>query len=146
MIRSTLATLALLLATAALTACGESSKPLTLAQLRAKTNAICKRAIEEVDWRKATFDELARKGPRLAAIEEQASAEVSKLEPPGPAMALEWRILADNFRATGQAFRRLNAETEKGGEARFLLEPVLSAMRERVRDASSAGIPACRIY
>lgn len=139
MIRTTIIAAAVAAVTLATSGCGGSDKPLTRTELVAKAEAICRHAVDTVDWRKATFDQLARLGPRLAAIEEDASSELAHLKPPA-SLSIDWQILIDNFRVTGEQFRKLAATAKAhGGDASFLLEPVLSAMRERAGDARTSG-------
>jgi hypothetical protein len=124
---------------------GTASTP-TGAEARSAANEICHRVIDAVNWRKTPPYELVRDAARLAALEEQAAAELRKLEPRGTTLS-SWQAMVDDFHATGQQFEKLVRLTKVNAEAAFSeIEPVLNAMRERAAEAHSAGLPACAVY
>jgi hypothetical protein len=141
----------LVLATAALgtaSGCGggsSSSRPLSRAQLTAKANTICQRVIGEVDWSKVRPQDLPSVVGRLAALEEQAAAELERLTPPA-SMADKWRLIVDGFRATGPEFRRLAQSIKAAGAQAYTVLPLSDAQHERGLEANIAHIKECAKY
>lgn len=72
--------------------CGSSSsKPLTRAELTAKANAICRSVSGELATKSVkSVQGVARTAPQLAAIEQRALTQLSKLVPPA-SMENEWK-------------------------------------------------------
>lgn len=142
------ARLAALLSAATLTlgvlgGCGESSKPLTRAELIAKADAICRRVTHQVDWLKVTKQSLSGSVHRLAALEEQAAGELSKLIPP-PSMAEAWHFIVNGFRLTGPQFEQIaRAAREVVGSYAI---PLSNAQHERALRAKLEGITGCEEY
>ncbi len=124
--------------------CGSTTQSRT--ELTAKANAICRRVIDEVDWRRTPPVRLVLLARRLGALEIQASAELAKFNPPG-SIAGYWQAMADDFEATGQEFDKLAASPKLSAqEAFYAIEPVLNAMRERAAMARISGLAECSTY
>jgi hypothetical protein len=144
-----IATLAAAMLTAIASGCGGSSsnaKPLTRADLTAKASAICRRVLSEVDWAKVAPQDLPRLVGRLAALEEQASAELDKLVPPA-SLADEWRLIVDDFKATGPELKEIAERVRVGGPAPFQGGlPLSEAQHERGLAANIMGIKDCAKY
>jgi hypothetical protein len=126
--------------------CAGSTQRLTQVELVAKANSICRRIIDEVDWRKTPPYKLVLLSMRLGALEEQASTELSKFDPPAAIVPL-WQLMVDDFRVTGQQFEKLGKGPKLSPQQSFYaIEPVLNAMRERAAVARSSGLEACAQY
>jgi hypothetical protein len=139
--------LALCVGSPGLWGCGggsSSARPLTRVELTARANAICQRVVSQVDWTKITPKELPRVVSRAAELEERGAAELDKLEPP-PSMADDWRVIVDDFKATGREFRVIAMNVKRSGGAYPRL-PLSNAQHERALAANVAGIKECARY
>jgi hypothetical protein len=104
-----LATVALAATALAVGGCGGSSQPLTRAELTSKADAICKRVSGKLAAKTVTsVQDVARTAPELAAVEQEALNELSKLEPPA-SIENDWKV----FIAGAQ---KLAENTSKLGE------------------------------
>lgn len=89
--------------------CGGSEKPLTHAELASKANAICKTVTAKFATKSAnTTQDIARIAPELAAFEQKALSELSKLLPPAN-LESDWKkfvagaeMLAENTSKLGE--------------------------------------------
>lgn len=133
---------------AVVSGCGGSSqdKPLGRSELTAKANAICRRAVGEVNWPKIDTQRFTPgEAARLGAIEERASAELNTLMPP-PAMLFQWRVIVDDFRAAGPAFRHAAHVLVIKGTKGYPVLPLFAEIAERAREARDLGIRECARY
>ena len=95
--------------TLALVGCGGSEKPLTHAELVSKANAICKTVTAKFATKSASsMRDIARVAPELAAFEQKALSELSKLVPPAN-LEIDWKqfvagaeTLAENTAKLGE--------------------------------------------
>jgi hypothetical protein len=144
--RTRLAAVALTTATLVVAGCGGSeAKPLTRAELTAKANAICK----TVAGKFATKDinnkqEIARVVPELAAFEQTALTELSKLIPPAN-LANDWKqfvagagTLAENTAKLGEYARANNLKAAGG-----LIASSEAVQRQMRATAKRDGIAEC---
>lgn len=137
-----LAAIALVVASGCGGSSSTSSKPLTLAELTAKADAICKRIIPQVDWEKADPKTLPHVVGHLAALEEQAASELEKLTPPA-SIADEWREIIDDFRLTGHEFKQI---AFGASQVPGVGVPLSNAQHERGMVAKHMGIIECEKY
>jgi hypothetical protein len=95
--------------TVAIVGCGGSQKPLTHAELVSKANAICKTVTAKLANKSASsVQDIARIAPELAAFEQKALSELSKLVPPAN-LESDWKqfvagaeTLAENTSKLGE--------------------------------------------
>ncbi len=95
--------------TVAFTGCGGSAKPLTHAELVSKANAICKTVTAKLATKTVnSVRGIARVAPELAAFEQKALSELSKLVPPLD-LESDWKqfiagaeLLAENTSKLGE--------------------------------------------
>jgi hypothetical protein len=129
-----------------LAGCGGSSasRQLTMPELIAKADPICRPVIEGVDYAKLTQANIVRNASRLAALEERASAQLAKLTPP-PSMADTWQLIVDGFRWSAEEFRKLG-KTATANTSGGAFEPLYEAVRKRAWNAYEAGFKDCGTY
>jgi hypothetical protein len=95
--------------TMAIAGCGGSAKPLTHAELVSKADAICKTVTAKFATKSASsVKDIARVAPELAAFEQKALSELSKLVPPAN-LESDWKqfvagaeLLAENTSKLGE--------------------------------------------
>jgi hypothetical protein len=95
--------------TVAIAGCGGSEKPLTHAELVSKADAICKTVTAKFATKSAnSVQDIARVAPELAAFEQKALSELSKLVPPAN-LESDWKqfvagaeVLAENTSKIGE--------------------------------------------
>lgn len=95
--------------TVAIAGCGGSEKPLTHAELVSKANTICKTVTTKFATKSAkSVQDIARIAPELAALEQKALSELSKLVPPAN-LESDWKqfvagaeLLAENTSKLGE--------------------------------------------
>jgi hypothetical protein len=146
-----LAALGLATTTLAICGCGGSSessgssKTLTREDLIAKANAICAR----VNARRASthygaLPEVARVAPQLAAYEQTAATELSKLAPP-TSMANDWQQIVSSAQAlAGYTFRIGDyARSKKVAAAQPLFGLIQHSHRQLVLTATADGLTEC---
>jgi hypothetical protein len=151
MTHSRLAALVLAAITLTASGCGKSSKPLTRMQLIAKADSICKRVNDQLKSSNNTIkskNDIARIVPRIAAFEQTALAELSKLVPPA-AMANDWKTiiagaqtLADNTAKLGEYAKANNIKAAKGLIAKsenVQHQMLATAKRDGFKDCSETG-------
>lgn len=129
-------------------ACGGSTRgrQLTRAELTVRANAICSRAVREVDWPKIDTQKFSPKeAARLGLIEERAAEELNELVPP-PAAVVPWRIIVDDFRATGPAFRHAAHVLVIKGASAYPVLPLFAEVSERAMEARKLNITECARY
>ncbi|HEY5194453.1 MAG TPA: hypothetical protein VIJ39_11365 [Solirubrobacteraceae bacterium] len=141
-----LAAVALATTTLAIAGCGGSSaKPLTRAELTAKANVICKTVTTRFASKSINSQqEMARVIPELAAFEQTALAELSKLVPPAE-LANDWKkfvagaeTLAENTAKLGEYAKAKNIKA--AGSLITGSEAIQQQMRAT---AKQDGITAC---
>lgn len=107
--------------TMAIAGCGGSEKPLTHAELASKANAICKTVTEKFATKSAnSVQDIARVAPELAAFEQKALFELSKLVPPA-SLESDWKqfvagaeTLAENTSKLGEYAKANNLKAAHG--------------------------------
>jgi hypothetical protein len=108
-------------ATVAIAGCGGSAKPLTHAELVSKANAICKTVTAKFATKSAnSVQDIARIAPELAAFEQKALSELSKLVPPVD-LESDWKhfiagaeMLAENTSKLGEYAKTNNLKAAHG--------------------------------
>lgn len=104
-----LAAITLAAITVAIAGCGGSEKPLTHAELVSKANAICKTVTTKFATKSVnSVKDIARVAPELAAFEQKALSELSKLVPPA--------YLEDDWKQFIAGAEMLAENTSKLGE------------------------------
>ncbi len=140
-----LATAALAAMALALGGCGSSSAPLTRAELRSKADAICKRVSGRLTTKTVTsVRDVARTAPHLAAVEQEALNELSKLEPPA-SIENDWKMfiagaqkLAENTSKLGEYAK---SNSLKGSAA--LIASSEQTIKQMTAIAKKYGISNC---
>jgi hypothetical protein len=95
--------------TVAIAGCGGSQRPLTHAELVSKANAICETVTAKFATKRVnSVQDIGRVAPELAAFEQKALSELSKLVPP-PNLESDWKqfvagaeVLAENTSKLGE--------------------------------------------
>lgn len=145
MTRTRLVTLALAATTLAVGGCGSSSKPLTRAELTAKANAICRSVSGKLATKSVnSVQDVARTAPQLAAVEQGALTELSKLVPP-TSMESEWKtfiagaqMLAENTAKLGEYAKSNDLES-----ARSLIVSSEATVKQTSAIMKEYGIKGC---
>jgi ABC-type dipeptide/oligopeptide/nickel transport system ATPase component len=120
MTRTRLAALALTGAALGASGCGKSAKPLTRAQLIAKADVVCRRINRKLSSITIkSQQDIARVAPKLAAYEQEALTDLTKLVPP-MALANDWKeivagaqTLADNVAKLGEYAKSNNIKAAR---------------------------------
>ncbi|HTD57259.1 MAG TPA: hypothetical protein VK672_00040 [Solirubrobacteraceae bacterium] len=136
-----------MLATVALAVmgCGSSPKPLTRAELTAKANAICKTVTVKLAGHTIkTQSDIARVAVELAAFEQAALNELSKLVPPAE-LASDWKqfiagaqTLAENTQKLGEYAKVNNLKGAHG-----LIVSSQAVQKQMVTIAKRDGLTGC---
>lgn len=137
--------IALALTTFVVSGCGSSPKPLTRTELTAKANAICKTVTTKISKRSAsTEQQIARVASELAAFEQTALADLSKLVPPVE-LERDWKqfvsgaqTLAENTAKLGEYAKAKNLKAAKA-----LIVSSESTQKQMVAIAKRDGLNAC---
>jgi hypothetical protein len=106
--------------TVAMVGCGGSEKPLTHAELVSKANAICETVTAKFATKSASSErDVARIAPELAASEQKALSELSKLVPPTD-LESDWKqfisgaeMLAENTSKLGEYAKANNLKAAR---------------------------------
>lgn len=131
----------------AIAACGSSSpKPLTRAQLTAKTDAICRR----VSGKLASVGtlngaaQIARVTSRLSAFEQGVLAQLGALVPPA-ALESDWKRFVDGAQSLAEATVKLgeDAAAKRPNEIGPLLASAEATQRRMRALARRDGFTAC---
>jgi uncharacterized protein with von Willebrand factor type A (vWA) domain len=140
-----LAALALAAMTLAASGCGSSAKPLTRAELTAKADAICKTVTARLAKNTIrTQQDIARVAGELAAFEQVALTNLSKLVPPA-ALADDWKqfvagaqTLAENTSKIGEYAKANNLKASKS-----LITSSQATQRQMTAIAKRDGLRSC---
>lgn len=137
-----------LIAIALMAGCGKSSKPLTRAELIAKADTICRRVNAHLASSNNTIktqQDVARLAPRLAAFEQTALVELSRLVPPA-SLADDWKTivagaqtLADNTAKLGEYAKSNQLKAAKSlivSSQKIQSQMLAIAKRDGFRDCS----------
>ncbi len=125
--------------------CGGSAAPLTRAELISKADTICKRVSGKLTTKTITsVKDVARTAPQLAAVEQEALNELSKLEPPA-SIENDWKTfiagaqrLAENTSKLGEYAK---ANTLKGSAG--LIASSEQTIKQMTAIARKYGISSC---
>jgi uncharacterized protein with von Willebrand factor type A (vWA) domain len=140
-----LAVLALATTTLAASGCGSSAKPLTRAELTAKADAICKTVTTRLAKNTIrTQQDIARVAGELAAFEQVALTNLSKLVPPAT-LADDWKqfvagaqTLAENTSKIGEYAKANNLKASKS-----LITSSQATQRQMTAVAKRDGLKSC---
>jgi hypothetical protein len=125
--------------------CGGSPKPLTRAQLLAKGDAICRRLNKRFSSITVkNQQQLIRVLPRLAAYEQQALTELSKLIPPA-SMENDWKMIVSGAQSVADTTAKLGeAAKAKDVKTTHALLSEIGKMEQRtIAIAKRNGFKAC---
>lgn len=142
--RPAFAGLALVTVALVASSCGAGSKPLTRAQLIARADPICRVVVREEDYAHIRPARVVRFASRLAAVQQRAYEQLSKLEAP-PSLADDWQLILDGFRNSARDFRSLRAVPHPERESsRF--EQLYGDVRKKAWLARGDGFKDCGHY
>jgi hypothetical protein len=129
----------------AVAGCGGSEKPLTHAELVGKANAICKTVTAKFATKSAhSVQDIARVAPELAAFEQKALSELSKLVPPAD-LESDWKqfvagaeVLAENTSKLGEYAKANDLKAATG-----LIASTETTQRQMRAIAKRDGLTEC---
>jgi hypothetical protein len=136
-----------MVATFAASGCGSSPKPLTRAELTVKANAICRTVTARLA--KSTIktrQDVARVAPELAAFEQTALGQLSKLVPPA-GLANDWKQIVTDAQTLAENTARLGeyakANNLKGSTAKSLITSSQATQQQMTATAKRDGLKDC---
>lgn len=122
------------------------TRPLTRAQLIAKTDAICLRVHAKLASTTArTVQQLGSTTPELSAYEEQAVADLRQLTPGGGAFADDWNEIVEGIRVLANDTAKVGAYARANdfAKAHNLIEEFTAARQRVLRVSKRAGFIGC---
>jgi hypothetical protein len=125
--------------------CGSSSKPLTRAELTAKANAICRTVTAKLASKSiSSQQDIARVAPELAAFEQTALNELTKLVPPTE-LESDWKRFVAGAQTLAENTAKLGeyASSNKLKEARGLIVSSEAIQKQMVAIAKRDGLKDC---
>lgn len=131
--------------TVAIGGCGGSAKPLTHAELVSKANAICKTVTAKLATKSIhTVQDIARVAPELAAFEQHALSELSKLVPPAD-LESNWKQFVAGAETLAESTSKLGeyAKANNLKAARELTTSIGTTQHQMQAIAKRDGLTEC---